>query len=312
MSDKCILLDNPCVEHVLDPVRTSSSPFTVCVGTNSLAWDGQVLTLHKGTPIADGEYTAFTIRNGCIVSADQAPVPEYTPPPCVESPAPCDGSGTTSAVSPAAGNLTTSTSLGLYTRVYVQPGSGVAITGTGVVGDPIVISAAGGGGPVVMPTTSEIAVSTPTPGVIGIGLNPSGIPPGTYGGITFNSHGIATGYATPNTTSLVGVVGAAEIDADNQGGLVTVSLKPTPAGNASYNVGGYSATLTQGGTVSSMSRTINVPAGIYELGAYAISVTDHGSINGVQRIATMTPTSFTTSDGKTVNVDEHGYIISIT
>ena len=312
MSNKCIPLGKSCTEHVAEPVRKANDPFTVCVGTNALVWDGQSLTVYRGTPIPDGEYTAFTIRDGCLVSAGQAPVPEYTPPPCVESPAPCDGSGSSAVVSPRAGNLTTDTPTGLYTQVVMQQGAGITIMGTGTTGDPIVVSAVGSSGPTIMATTSEIDISNPAANVIGVGLKPSGLAPGTYAGITFNSHGIATGYAAPNATSVTAVVGAAEVEADNQGGAVTVSLKSSAAGNETYNVGGYSVSLSQGGVIETMTQNISFPAGIYTLGAYNVTYNQYGSATAVQRTVILTAGIFTTADGKTVHYDEFGTITQIT
>jgi hypothetical protein len=312
MSENCKILSAPCAEQGVEHVPVPTPPFSICVGTNRLDWDGYALRVHQGSAMPDGEYTAFTVRDGCIVEAGQAPVPEYTPPPCVESPAPCSGETGAATVSPRAGNLTADTPTGLYTQVSVVNGLGITVTGTGASGDPIVISAPGSTGPIISAGTPDISVTTPTAGVIAIGLNSSGITPGTYAGITFNSRGIATAYSAPSVSAVQAVVGAGEVNGENVSGGVTISLKPTTAGGASYDIGGYSVAVSQGGVVSTVTRVINLPAGVYSMGAYNVTVNGLGSITGITRSVTLVAGTFTTTDGKTVRYDEFGTITQIT
>lgn len=311
MTIPCRQTPTPCNEIVVAAPRSASAPFTVCVGTNALTWDGQDLHLTKGTAIPDGEYTSFTMTNGCITSVGHAPVPEYTPPPCVESPAPCGGTGGGAVVSPRAGNLTIETPTGIFTQVALQPGSGVDITGSGTVGDPYVIAAETSSGGSIIAGTSDIVVAEPALGVTSIGLKASGIAPGTYAGITFNSRGIATGYAAPSAGAITSVVGALEVDSETQSGVVTISLKPSQAGGDSYVVGGYTMEVSQGGTISAMTKDISITAGVYALGAHNVTLNDTGSVTSIERAVTLTAGSFATMDGKTVSYDEFGTITGI-
>lgn len=311
MNEKCIPLNKSCVAHTAEPLRTASTPFTLCVGTSSLVWDGQVLSVNKGTPIEDGEYTSFTVRDGCIVGAGQAPVPEYTPPPCAEPPVPCGGGGGSSEVSPQAGNLTTATLSGLYTGISIEEGVGITVDGTGTTGDPLIISAEASSGPTLVATTTEISISTPAPGTIGIGLQPSGISAGTYAGITFNSRGIATGYTAPSASGLTGVTGVGEVGVEVTSGVAAVSLKAVEPGNSTFNVGAYSMKLSQGGTVTTMTQITTIPAGTYTLGAYNVTFNAYGIPTTVDRSINIPAGSFETADGKTVSYDQFGAITGV-
>jgi len=312
MSNKCKPVAPPCTERVVEHVRSANDPFTLCVGTSMLTWDGEQLSVAHGTPIPDGEYTQFSVRHGCIISAGQALVPEYTPPPCVEPPSPCGGASSAAVVSPAAGNLTTQTSLGLLTKVFIQGGGGTGVTGTGVVGDPFVITPPTSSGPNIIAGTSEVEVNNTPSGAISIGLKNSGIGAGTYAGITFNSHGIATGYAAPAASAISQVVGAGEVAAENQSGVVTVGLNPSAAGGSSYDIGGYSVSVSQGGTIESMEQNITLTPGGITLGGYNVTLNALGSITAVERSVTLTAGTFNTVDGKTVHYDEFGTITQIT
>jgi hypothetical protein len=312
MNEQCRSIPNPCEEKVVDAPPRSNSPFSVCFGTNTLHYDGRNLTLERGVSIPDGTYTAVVVRNGCIVEGSQAPVPEYTPPPCVEPPSPCDGSGTDVVVSPLAGNLTRLMPSGLFTQDNIIGAGGVSVTGTGTPGDPKVISVTPGAGPTITPANAHISVTNPAPNVIGIGMNPTGFSAGTYNGLIVDSYGIVTGYSPSTGGTITGVAGANEVDAIPSGSIVTVTLKPTAAGAATYVMGGYTMSFSQGGVLTTATRNINIPAGTYVLGGYNVNLNAYGSVDGIVRTITLTPGSFTTADGKTVQYDAYGTITSVT
>jgi hypothetical protein len=61
----------------------AGKPFKFHGINETLIWDGQRLYIEQNNVgIADGEYTKFSIVNGAISSAGQAPLASYTPGIC--------------------------------------------------------------------------------------------------------------------------------------------------------------------------------------------------------------------------------------
>lgn len=82
----------PCSKE-LPKQNGSCKPFSLCVGNNSLHYDGECLFVTKRKfQIPDGSYTSLTFKDGCIVDVGQAPIPVYTPQAC------CDGAPATTVI----------------------------------------------------------------------------------------------------------------------------------------------------------------------------------------------------------------------
>jgi len=61
----------------------AGKPFKFHGINETLIWDGQRLYIEaNNVGIADGEYTKFSIVNGALSSAGQAPLASYTPSIC--------------------------------------------------------------------------------------------------------------------------------------------------------------------------------------------------------------------------------------
>lgn len=77
----------PCSQPIVDK-KKGCKPFSMCVGNNTLVFDGECLSVIKRKyTIPNGTYTSITFEDGCITGVGNAPIPVYTPQAC------CDGEG---------------------------------------------------------------------------------------------------------------------------------------------------------------------------------------------------------------------------
>lgn len=256
------IVDKKCTPQVMDVPPIPSIPFTVCHGPDQLVWDGSALSLIKGVAIPDGTYTSVTLKNNCIVGAQQAPIPIYTPPPCVEPPATCTptGGGGVTPIAPDAGNQLMMLPSGLYSKCYVQAGANITVTGSGVSTNPYVISTSASSSTSVQSGNPAINVST-VAGVYTVGLNPSGVVPGSYAGFTVNTYGLITAYTPQDDPNITSIVGGLGVEVDITAGIATVSLPASPVAGEIAQFGAYQVIFSDVGTPTQITQTITVTAG---------------------------------------------------
>lgn len=78
----------PCSKE-MPASKTKCKQFSLCVGNKSLHYDGNCLFVtDRKYKIPDGTYTSITLKDGCIVGVDKAPLPIYTPQACCDGAAP--------------------------------------------------------------------------------------------------------------------------------------------------------------------------------------------------------------------------------
>lgn len=273
----------PCPPDMDTHEPESSAPFSVCLGHQTLHWDGKLAFISENRPAPqDGTYGSVTVVDGCIVGFGECEVPTYTPPFCNPNPTPCQEGGTGAEVSPETGNIITQTPLGIYGKVYV---SGANISGSGTVSDPIRVTTQGSGSTSII-SDHSISVQEITGG-FEISLPKQQGLPTEYRGLKLSPTGIITGIDTDTTEAgVVGIVTDDTISKTEQGGIITLSLPTTTASNKSYQIGGYTLTIGRGGVVSSIaeSSTQKVTPGTYSLAAYQASLAADGSITGIAAI----------------------------
>lgn len=285
-----------------EPVTVSCKPLEVCIGFGrQLVYDGNCFRLdNPETLITDGWYSEFQVIDGCIVEARQAALPIYTPPPCAPVPEPCDGGGSGDGITiaPDTCNLSRWNSSGqLLTTLSVQPGSGVTLSGCGSINDPLIVSLDQGGDASVYITSlspSWLTVSgsgsSIDPYILQMVSSPLGA--GTYAGFEIDDFGRITGYTTPEASGVIGIVGGPGIEADNQAGLVTISLGTSGVTAGTYTLGGYNVTIASTGQVTNVVRQINTVSGVYTFGDYEVAVNEFGSITEITALTTLPTMSY--------------------
>lgn len=297
-------IPSPCGGEVLtNSTTTSCEAFTACLGFGrSLTYDGTCIRLEGSSTIADGEYSSFTVANGCITGASQAPVPEYTPTPCAPSADPCGGSGggSVSIQTNQCNMLSVDASGALGAYIVIEEGEGVNVEGCGTTTNPLKISVDGAGGS----GGSSTYVTAAVPSVIdvtgtGTVSNPyevtpveSGVAPGTYGGFTVDRYGRITAYAEESLPYVISVLAGDGIDVTTQGGIATVSLKQVSADPGTYQWGGYDVTTDLAGRVIDVQRTIALTAGVYDPLFNNYLINDYGSIADIVTVTRTADFSF--------------------
>lgn len=298
------------VSNSSEPIK---EPFSVCLPFGrSLSYDGETIRLHGKSNIPDGTYGTITVENGCIVSAGEQPVCEYTPQPCAPASATCDGTSsnpTGIVLDPRAGNIATLDSQGrLGAFIHYYAGANITITGTGTKSDPLRFSVTGGGegGACYMisgtPDVIRLSGSGTSQDTYVIEHSALKDVSGTYGMFTFDKFGHLTNVDTSVTGNVTAVIGDNNtIDVNMTGTIATVSMKATNYAKGIYNFGGYSAEVSQYGTIIDVKQTIDLGGSIQiDASNYYINVNRYGSVIGVS------PKSggggSETASGKTVSV----------
>lgn len=279
--------------------KITCEPLDVCLGAGRrLTYDGYCFSVRGNVSIEDGWYTEVRYQDGCVVEARQAPLPIYTPPPCAPVPEPCGGSGEGSVtLSPDTCNLSRWDAAGeLLTTVNLVAGSGVTISGCGSVNSPAVISAASSDSHTYIVSGSPQQLQITGSGTITdsyiLRMTDSPLAPGTYGGFTTDSFGRIVGYATPESSEIVGIVAGPGLDVNVTGGIATVALNNSGVVEGTYSFGGYDVQVDATGRMLDIARTIATPAGNYILGDYSITLTDTGSIAAINPVTTLPTASF--------------------
>lgn len=108
-------------------------PISWCAGNYTYTFTGSRITATpKSSPIADGVYSQFTVVDGCIVAAGQAPVPMYTPSECCDTPV---GGGSEDCcdveISNVSGNILSQLPDGLWAGFTLAAGNNISITQSG-------------------------------------------------------------------------------------------------------------------------------------------------------------------------------------
>jgi hypothetical protein len=246
-------------------------PFSICSGNQRLHYDGECLYVTPSPqPVADGTYTQVTIQNGCIVAAGQAPVPSYTPSECCD-PAHAEPGHPVAPevmVSPLACNLVQNTPSGLAATLFITSGNGVLATGCGTVDDPLRFSAVDDGDSSIVARSGDETLYVHGDGSflnpLLIGLNPSGVTPGNYGGLMVNAYGIITGVAAEGGASTVKALV----------GMDGISAQAVPPGSGIYHV----ALMGIGGV-----------EGTYALGKFNVTINGKGQVSGVAAAPAVLP-----------------------
>jgi hypothetical protein len=113
---------------------------------------------------------------------------------------------------------------------------------------------------------------------------------GTYAGFEVDNYGRVLSYSAPAQPDVRSIVqaDAGGISVDNNGGVVTLSLADSGVKGGTYQLGGYSVTVNDSGTLSSVQRSITLEppqTGPYtfDAGEYTFVINDYGSISEVKR-----------------------------
>lgn len=197
--------------------RPRHPPFTVFLPFGDrLVYDGEGFHLVRGHGQRDGTFGLVVARDGTIERLEPAPVPAYTPPPCLPAPDPCGDMGEGSAeLSTEQGNLLKLDLMGnLLARLHVT-GDGVEVSGYGTLDSPLTVKAEAG--------SSDVHLRSDTPDILGLegagtaasSWRLSHLPPaanvaGTHGAFRLDSYGHVTGF----------------VDTDQTVGLITVQALP--------------------------------------------------------------------------------------
>lgn len=305
-------------EPVPEPAPTPCSPaFNVCVGDRTLKWDGFCPTIERTRHTPDGTYTSVTVVDGCIVGYGYADEATYTPPYCNPNPTSCQGTGgvgnTTTTISPNTGNSITQTSSGLYSKTYINTGSGLAISGDGTQRSPYTItinSASSSGTTGVVVARNGLVHETDQNNVTYIGMEKV-----VTGGVYDNSYE----YVIDDFGRIVSIkqrnyplVQAGDgLTSHNQGD--TLVIAHTTYGYDLTNIfGAYEVTADSSGHITGIRRSIRVNSGVYNLGAYNVGINEYGSITSISQRDDVLPSAGTFVAGdKEFSYDVTGRLVGV-
>lgn len=252
--------------------------------------NGGCVNYDPGNPPPDGVYSKITIVNGCIVSAELADIPVYTPTPCAVVPAPCDGEGGASAEpSPTVGNLFQYDASGRpLVRLTVRAGDGISVTGNGTTSDPLVITNTREESEnIVIQGTGQITVTGAGTVDDPYRIAHASHTGGTYGGFTFDAQGHLTGYTPAGSQAFVtGIIAGdgMKVESDPKTGISTVALAdPATVLTGKFPLGGFDVELFRNRIVNA-TKTIDIPPGVYEFGEYSVTLNAEGSITSISKL----------------------------
>jgi hypothetical protein len=213
------------------------APFVVPLSFGArLEYDGIGLLYVPGSPPEDGVYGDVTVKGGAVAGARPAPVPSYTPAPCVPAPDPCgDPGGGGAEPSAQAGNLLALDPFGrLLVRLFAEGAGGVEVTGDGTYQSPLRITAASQGG-------EAPALRSDTPDVLeAAGLGTQAAPwrlshrarqgvAGSRAGLVLDGYGHVTGFsetsAPQGVTMIQAAPGTVEVTVSNGAAVVGLPAK---------------------------------------------------------------------------------------
>lgn len=276
-------------------LKTPDCPnWEICLpfGGKLYSLNGCVKHVPSETLPPDGIYSRIKIIDGCIVSAELAEIPVYTPASCAPIPNPCDcegGSGTAPEPSNLAGNLFEYDTLGRpLVRVRAVGGNGVAVTGSGTALDPFVITC-------TLEVSGIVAIKSGSSAIIVTGAgsetNPVTITHATgletsVGGMRFDAYGHLAAYTEPpaGATDVKGILSGEgiKVDTNTATGIYTISLEdPNPNITGEYTFGGYEVTLFKN-RITNIVKSINITGGTHRLGNKLVTINEFGSIETVE------------------------------
>lgn len=248
--------------------RSVGADFSICLPFGGRLYSEQGYIMYEpGVPPPDGEYTSFTLKNGCMTEVGYADISTYTSTPCAPAPVACDVSGSATApLSPQADNLTQLDSAGrLLTQLIYASGSGISITGSGTATDPLAISCTVSGG------DGALYVRAGNTGVYVSGSGSAADPyefghaevlgrTVTANGFMFDKFGHLVSYSAPGSythlTAIQGVNGV-KSSTDVNTGIATVELeKPLNPSIGTYEFGGYSVELDEYNRIYKITKIV--------------------------------------------------------
>ena len=269
-------------------VSACNAPFSICLpfGGN-LSMDGSCLKYTAPETIpADGEYSGFIVKGGCIQGVVPPSSPLYTSNTCAPVPNPCDCEGGSSETTPSTldGNLLTLDALSRpLVQLHYEQGDGISISGKGTTSSPLVISCdLDVPGTIVSGTPAVLSVST-ADGVATVSHVETKATTRTINGMTFDNFGHLYSYTEPGTASQYLTANQlipgtyVSITKDTTANTLTFDIANSGVTEGTYVVGGYSAAIVKNGLITNMTRGITFPAGEYDLGDYRVTFNEYGS-----------------------------------
>lgn len=277
------------------------APFEACLPFGGkLSYDGDCMSFTRSSSIPDGRYGIIVVQDNCIVSAEPAPVFEYTPPSCTPASNPCggsSGSGVVLQTNPC--NLLSFDAAGrLGAYLEVEAGSGITLTGCGKTPSKLIISATPQeqsrtyimpGTPDIIPITGS-GTSTADPYIVSHAESP--LQGESYGGFTIDAYGHITGLYSDGQTYIQSVIAGPGIEVNVEGPIATISLAASPLAPQTSLLGGYNLSTDISGRVTAIDRAITITAGTIDPLYNSITVNAFGSITGTAPIQRMVDDKF--------------------
>jgi hypothetical protein len=237
-----------------------------------LKYDGHGLYLTPGVPPSDGTYGDVVVKDGALLTAKAAPLPVYTPAPCVPSAEPCGdqgsggGSGSGSgapSLSSDAGNLLTYDASGyLLAKVYVTG----AVSGTGTASNPLsAATGSGGGGTVALRSDTPTILKLEGAGTASQPWRLSHVAPtnnvsGSHGGLTLDAFGHVTGFVdTGDSAAGIMIIQAVPgtVDVTVERGAAVIGLPFKHSGQFIVNTDDWALTVDIYGRIVSAAPRDN-------------------------------------------------------
>jgi hypothetical protein len=264
--------------------------FCLPLGGRLYAQDGCV-RYEPGTPPKDGVYDRVVVENGCIAGLEGTTIPYYQAETCAPEPCSCSDSGGGGAVtvSPQSGNLSRLDASGaLLSTLTVQAGSGISISGTGSLRDPLIIKSNPSEAERTYVQSGNYGVTVTGSGTraapYSISHNTDGYT-GTINGMTFDQFGHLTSYSAPSSVNTVNAVigkGHVEASTDNSTGVVTLTLAdPMYIVDGTYRFGGYDVVIDAKNCISNITRVVTITAGERYIGVHRVYLTETGTIEDI-------------------------------
>lgn len=264
----------------------------VCLGFGrELVYQNGCLTVAYTPTVEDGWYSKIQVVNGCVVAAEEADLPIYTPAPCAPEPTDCGGGGGGISVtlSPDSCNLLTFSGNDLLAKLYVEAGSNITLTGCGTQNSPLNISAESGGSGVAITVGTALTLKIEGNGLATnpyiISSVPSGVIAGNYLGFDVDQYGRITNFDSAGAgNTITGVADGVGTTAHINAGILSTDIVDTGVASGSYVQGGWLQTINSRGQVTSMTRAIQFPSNTYRFGRYDVHINEYGSVDGIVEV----------------------------
>lgn len=287
-----------------EETKPCSPPFDVCIGDKTLHWDGSCLTLSHGEPIPDGIYDRVRVRNGCIIGVDYDEPDRviYTPPYCSPNPTPCQ-------------STTTNTSYRISTNV----GNSLVLNASGLFartfiegGDNITVA---GNGTQSNPYNITFNGSTGDLSIRG----EDGITVEERAGVSYvklTDTGITPsdyhGFTVNAKGQIIRVLDTPD-KAPTGGSKDTDDLGVVGLTTSPVVLGGYAVAINSAGRITGLERLATITPGTYSIGAFNIELHEYGGITAITEAADVLERdgTFVTIDNKVVSYNRLGRITNV-